>query len=105
MVIEDNIIDRIHAGLVPELTISLLIHDCVAKGMSAVAGGGRYNYTSPMSIGVATLGDSLAAVKKLVFDERKLSMRELREVLAKNFEGQEPLRQMLIKSRTKVRER
>ena len=96
MVIENNIIDRIHAGLVPELTISLLIHDCVEKGLSAVAGGGRYNYTSPMTIGVATMGDSLAAVKKLVFDERKLSMRELREALAKNFDGQEPLRQLLI---------
>jgi formate C-acetyltransferase len=49
-----------------------------------------------MTIGVATLGDSLAAVKRLVFEERKLTMRELREALAANFEGQEPLRQMLI---------
>jgi pyruvate formate-lyase/glycerol dehydratase family glycyl radical enzyme len=96
MVIENNIIDRIHAGLVPELTISLLLHDCVEKGLSAVAGGGRYNYTSPMTIGVATMGDSLAAVKKLVFDERTLSMRELCAALAANFEGQEPLRQRLI---------
>jgi formate C-acetyltransferase len=96
MVIENNIIDRIHAGLVPELTISLLLHDCVEKGLSAVAGGGRYNYTSPMTIGVATMGDSLAAVKKLVFEDRKLSMRELRAALAANFEGQEPLRQLLI---------
>jgi pyruvate formate-lyase/glycerol dehydratase family glycyl radical enzyme len=96
MVIENNIIDRIHAGLVPELTISLLIDDCVEKGLAAVAGGGRYNFTSPMTIGVATMGDSLAAVKTLVFEERKLSLRELRQLLARNFEGQEPLRQMLI---------
>jgi len=96
MVVENHIVDRVHAALVPELTISLLIHDCVEKGLSAVAGGGRYNYTSPMTIGVATLGDSLAAVRKLVFEERKLSMAELRRALAANFEGHEPLRQMLI---------
>ena len=96
MVIENNIIDGIHAQLVPELLISLLIHDCVPKGMSAAAGGARYNYTSPMSIGVATQGDSLAAVKKLIFEERRLSLNQLRAALAANFEGQEPLRQMLV---------
>ena len=64
--------------------------------MSAAAGGGRYNYTSPMSIGVATLGDSLAAIKRLVFEEQRLSMGELRAALAANFEGREALRQMLI---------
>jgi formate C-acetyltransferase len=49
-----------------------------------------------MTIGVATMGDSLAAVRTLVFEEGKLSLRELRQLLARNFEGQEPLRQMLI---------
>jgi len=96
MVIEDNILDRLHAEVVPELTVSLLIHDCIDKGMSAAAGGARYNFTSPMSVGVATIGDSLAAVRKLVFEEKRLTMAELREALANNFEGKEPLRQMLI---------
>jgi len=73
-----------------------LIHDCIDKGMSAAAGGARYNFTSPMSVGVATIGDSLAAVRRLVFEEKRLSMAELREALANNFEGKEPLRQMLI---------
>jgi formate C-acetyltransferase len=96
MAVENNLVDRIHAELVPELTISLLIHDCVAQGKSAAAGGARYNYTSPMSIGVATLGDSLAAVRKLVYDERRIGLAELRAALAADFEGREPLRQMLI---------
>jgi len=96
MVVEDNILDRLHPETLPELQVSMLTHDCIAKGMSAAAGGARYNYTSPMTIGVATLGDSLAAVKKLVFDEKKISMKELQEVLLSNFEGKEPLRQMLI---------
>ncbi|HTX54268.1 MAG TPA: formate C-acetyltransferase/glycerol dehydratase family glycyl radical enzyme [Candidatus Baltobacteraceae bacterium] len=96
MVIENNIIDRIHAELVPELTISLLIHDCIPKGMSAAAGGGRYNFTSPMSIGVATLGDSLAAVKTLVYEQQRITMAELRRALAADFAGQEALRQLLV---------
>lgn len=96
MVIENNIIDRIHATLVPELTVSLLIDDCVKKGMSAAAGGSLYNYTSPMSIGVATLGDSMAAIKKLVFEEQRVSIRDLRAALAANFEGHETLRQLLL---------
>ncbi len=95
MVIENNIIDGIHAGLVPELLVSLLIRDCVAKGRSAAAGGARYNYTSPMSIGVATLADSLAAVKKLVFEERRIEIDTLRAALAADFVGVETLRQML----------
>ncbi|RPI11083.1 MAG: formate C-acetyltransferase/glycerol dehydratase family glycyl radical enzyme [Zetaproteobacteria bacterium] len=96
MVVENNLVDRIHAELVPELLISLLIHDCVANGKSAAAGGARYNYTSPMSIGVATMGDSLAAVRKLVYDERRIGLADLRAALAVDFEGREPLRQMLI---------
>jgi pyruvate formate-lyase/glycerol dehydratase family glycyl radical enzyme len=96
MAIEDNILDLLHADLVPELLISMLIHDCIEKGKSAAAGGARYNFTSPMSIGVATLGDSLAAVKKLVFEEKKISMEQLRSALSANFKEQEPLRQMLI---------
>ncbi len=96
MVVENNLVDRIHAELVPELLISLLIHDCVANGKSAAAGGARYNYTSPMSIGVATMGDSLAAIRKLVYDERRIGLAELRDALTADFEGREPLRHMLI---------
>ena len=96
MVIEDNILDRLHSEVFPELTVSMLIHDCIDRGMSTAAGGARYNFTSPMTIGVATVGDSLAAVKKLVFEEKRLSTKELRRALANNFEGEESLRQMLI---------
>jgi formate C-acetyltransferase len=96
MVVEDNILDRLHPEVLPELQVSMLTHDCIEKGMSAAAGGARYNYTSPLTIGVATLGDSLAAAKKLVFDEKKISIKELQEALLSDFEGKEPLRQMLI---------
>jgi len=49
-----------------------------------------------MSVGVATIGDSLSAVKKLVFEEKRLPMSELREALVNNFDGREPIRQLLI---------
>jgi len=89
-------LDTLHAAWVPELSVSLLTHDCIANGKSAAAGGARYNYTSPMSIGVATVGDSLAAIKKLVYEEKRVTLQELRQALADNFAGQEALRQMLI---------
>jgi pyruvate formate-lyase/glycerol dehydratase family glycyl radical enzyme len=96
MVIEDNILDNLHAAWVPELMVSLLHYDCIRNGKSATAGGARYNFTSPMSIGVATVGDSLAAIKKLVYEEKRVTLPELRQALAENFAGREPLRQMLI---------
>lgn len=50
----------------------------------------------PITGGIATIADSLAAVKKLVYEERRLSMDELIRAIDANFEGYEPLRQMLI---------
>jgi formate C-acetyltransferase len=75
---------------------SLVINDCVKEGKDVTEGGARYNYTGPQGVGLADVGDSLAAIKKLVFDEKKLTMKELVEALERNFKGKEVLRQTLI---------
>ena len=54
-----------------------------------------YNFTSPLGVGPITVGDSLMAIKKFVFDEKSLSMKELLEALRTDFKGKEPLRMML----------
>jgi formate C-acetyltransferase len=90
-----NIIERIFAEQMPAPFLSILIDDCVKKGRDYNDGGPRYNTTYIMPVGIGTLTDSLAAIKRHVFDEKQLSMEQLLKALETNFEGQESIRQML----------
>jgi formate C-acetyltransferase len=96
LVIYDNIIDRAQAEVAPLSLYSIVIKDCLEKGIGFNNGGARYNTTSPLGVGPITTGDSLAAIKTLVFEEKALTMEHLVGALKKNFEGTEDLRQMLI---------
>lgn len=96
LVTYDNIIDRCHAEVAPLSLYSLVIDDCLDKGREFNGGGARYNTTSPLGVGPITTGDSLAAIKTLVYQERLLPISDLVSVLRMNFEGQEAIRQMLI---------
>lgn len=91
-----NIIEKTHAKYHPLPYFSLLMDDCVEKALDITAGGARYNYTGPQGVGLGNVANSMAAIKKLVFEDKKISMKELIDALDKNFEGQEYLRQMLI---------
>jgi formate C-acetyltransferase len=95
MVISDNAVDITHGERAPLPFLSSLVDDCISKGKSLQEGGAHYNFTGPQGVGVANVGDSLSAIKKLVFEEEAVSLRELREALATDFHGKEPLRQML----------
>ncbi len=70
--------------------ISSITRDCIDRGLAHYDGGARYGNAalSVCMIGVATLGDSLAAIKKLVFDDRVLSLQQLQHALKTNFEDQ-----------------
>lgn len=94
----DNIIENVQAELVPHVFYSLVTDGCIEKGVDFTAGGAVYNFTSPCGVGPITTADSLAAVKKLVFEEKKISIERLIEALRHNFEGleNEEIRQMLI---------
>jgi len=96
MVSAINVIERTHAQIFPLPYFSLVIEDCVERGIDVTAGGARYNFTGPQAVGLGDVADSLAAIKKLVFEEKKVTMEELLEALDDNFEGKEPLRQMVI---------
>jgi formate C-acetyltransferase len=74
---------------------SALIHDCLARGMDTNHGGARFVHHNNYAGGLATVADSLAAVKRAVYEERRLSLRELCEALRDNFAGREGLRQRL----------
>ena len=84
-----------YATLAPAPFLSVLIDDCIAKGLDYNAGGARYNTTYIQGVGIATITDSLSAIKKHVFDDRALSLAELACSLSSDFEGEEALRLML----------
>jgi pyruvate formate-lyase/glycerol dehydratase family glycyl radical enzyme len=80
----------------PKTYESILTDDCIRRGLDLNAGGAVYTYHSVSAIGIPNVADSLWAVEKLVFDEGALSMADLVAALDANFEGHEPVRQMLL---------
>jgi formate C-acetyltransferase len=95
MVKAGNMADTVRAKyqLVPYL--SALMDDCAVNGKDVNEGGTTWNFNTMEGMGIATLADSVAAVKKMVFDEKKLTMQELLTAIEANFEGHEETRQLL----------
>jgi formate C-acetyltransferase len=96
LVIINNMGDYLLRDIAPLPFLSCLVEDCIVKGKTLIEGGARYNFTSLHGPGLATVADSLAAMKRLVFEEKLLNLKELREMLANDFAGEETLRQVLI---------
>lgn len=80
----------------PCTVISLFEEGCIEKGRSYLDGGPVYNIISPHIGGLADTVNSLYAIKKLVFDEKKLTLSELLEILKNNWDGEETLRQYVL---------
>ncbi|MCP4399912.1 MAG: glycyl radical protein [bacterium] len=91
-----NIVDSIHAEKLPSPFLSLVIDDCIERGLDVTAGGAHYNFSGVQGVQIANVVDSFAAIKQAVFDERWLSAVDLLKVLRENFEDSETLRQRLI---------
>ena len=81
----DNAIDVAHAERAPLPFLSCMVDDCMSRGKTVQEGGAVYNFTGPQGFGVANMADSLYAVKTLVYDEKTLTMHELKEALATNY--------------------
>jgi len=96
MVEGTNVLGHVHAEHKPTPFTSSFTEDCLREGRDLTWGGARYNFTGFQGVGMATVGDSLAAIDKLVFREKRIAMAELLDALEKDFEGCEPLREMLI---------
>jgi pyruvate formate-lyase/glycerol dehydratase family glycyl radical enzyme len=91
-----NIVDGVHAEIYPSPFLSLVIEDCIDRGLDVTAGGARYNFSGVQGVQIANVADSLAAVKQAIFDEQWLPAEELLSALRDDFAGQEVLRQRLI---------
>ncbi|WP_252014587.1 formate C-acetyltransferase [Vibrio sp. SCSIO 43140] len=89
MVEGSNICDVGHRDWAPVPLLSSFINDCIENGKDITYGGGRYNFSGVQGIGIANLSDSLMALKRFVFEEKRMSFAEFIEVLESNFEGKE----------------
>ncbi len=94
-----NYIDRMFARYAPAPFLSVVIDDCIARGRDYYDAGPRYNTNYIQCTGLGTVTDSLTALKKHVYEERKYTLAELLDAISANFAGQEVMRQTIL-SRT-----
>lgn len=85
MVNADNAIDVAHAERCPLPFLSGMIEDCIGRGKSVQEGGAVYNFTGPQGFGIANMTDSLYAIKKLVFEDKKITLSEYKKALEVNY--------------------
>lgn len=91
-VIVENAIDLASERDVPDILCSTLTEDCIGRGKTIKEGGAVYDFISGLQVGIANMADSLAAIKKLVFDEQKITKQQLWAALVDNFESEESQR-------------
>ena len=75
---------------------SLVTRDCIETGRGYFQGGARYNFCNWDVVGVANLADSLVAIRRLVFEERSVTLEDLVRVLTDNWEGHETFRRRIL---------
>jgi len=81
---------------VPMPVLSAFTEGCLETGRGVMDGGAVYNPSGVNLFGISEIANSLAAIKKFVFDEKAITLDRLREALRRDFEGDEALRQMLL---------
>lgn len=88
-VITENAIDIASEGECPDILCSALTQDCIGRGKTIKEGGAIYDYISGLQVGIANMADSMAAIKKLVFEEKKITQEQLWNALLDNFTSEE----------------
>lgn len=97
-VIVENAIDKASERDVPDILCSCLTDDCIGRGKTIKEGGAVYDFISGLQVGIANMADSLAAIKTLVYDEKKLTQQQLWDAIMDDFTSEEnqKIQQMLI---------
>ncbi len=83
----NDLLAEAHQYLRPTPLLSSLIHGCITKGKDVTKGGATYNSSGTAIVGLADVTDSLMAIKKLVFDEKKITFAALKNAVDTNFEN------------------
>ena len=88
-VIVENAIDKASERDVPDVLCSALTDDCIGRGKTIKEGGAVYDFISGLQVGIANMADSLAAIKKLVYEEKKITKQQLWDAILDNFQSPE----------------
>ena len=96
MVCSLNCTEKLIGDYCPHIFSSLLLEGCMEHGRDCTRGGAKYNHIGIQGVGMADVADSLTVLKKLVFDEPRISKAEMLEAMRTNFEGKEVLRQICL---------
>ena len=91
----NNYIERMFSLYAPATFLSLFIDDCIEKGKDYYSGGARYNTTYIQCTGLGTITDCFTTLKKHVFEEKRYTMEDMLKAMAKNFDGEEIMRQYI----------
>ncbi len=91
----NNYIERMFSLYAPATFLSLYIDDCIEKGKDYYSGGARYNTTYIQCTGLGTITDCFTTIKKHVFEEHRYTMDQILDACARNFEGEEQMRQYI----------
>ena len=102
-VIVENAIDKASERDVPDVLCSALTDDCIARGKTIKEGGAVYDFISGLQVGIANMADCLAAIKKLVYEEKKITRQELWNAILDDFSSPEnkKIQEMLIREAPK----
>jgi formate C-acetyltransferase len=92
----DNIVRGIYARWCPVPFTSAVIDDCIEKALDWHAGGAHYNIATISGVAVGTVADSLAGIRRHIFERGAWTMAQLKEALDRNWEGYEALRQAVL---------
>lgn len=97
-VIVENAIDKASERDVPDILCSALTDDCIGRGKTIKEGGAVYDFISGLQVGIANMADSLAAIKKLVYEEKKITPEQLWNAILDDFQSEEnrKIQEMLI---------
>ena len=102
-VIVENVIDKASERDVPDVLCSALTDDCIARGKTIKEGGAVYDFISGLQVGIANMADCLAAIKKLVYEEKKITRQELWDAILDDFSSpkNKKIQEMLIREAPK----
>ena len=91
-----EVVEKCHQSHLPSPFLSCVVDDCIFNGNDVTAGGAKYNLSGIQAIQVANIADSLAVIKKFVYDDRVISKKNMLDALRNNYSGSESFRQLCI---------
>ena len=96
MVSSLNAIEKLHGDYTPHIYCSMLLDGCMESGKDCTRGGAKYDFVGVQGVGIADVGDSLTAIRRLVFEEKTVRTQDLMEAMKTNFAANPLLRHILL---------